>query len=260
MWKEGSRVMVGVSGGKDSMLTLHVLSAIREKENIEVAAFHLDLSIPDYSSPSLDTIRKYTEDNDVPLFTYSLSKEWGMSLGEIAETLGRKPCSLCGLLKRYYLLKTAVKEGFDVVATGHNMDDILSFFLYNAATGGKRYFPSLLPKVKTIVGVIKVRPLYYLDENRIRKEVEALQVPYFPGKCPFSSMAPTGKIRKFLQEMEEERPGFKKTLLKFFLDVARQTPAEKPGKCKICGMPSSGEVCSVCKIKMKLGLDPKKLF
>jgi uncharacterized protein (TIGR00269 family) len=253
MIRAGDRVLVGVSGGKDSMLLLYILKEL--KKDFELAAFHLDLSIEGFSSPSLEVVQRTAEEWNVPLVVYSLSEKWGMGLGEIAGRLGWKPCSLCGLLKRYYLLRTAKEEGFNVVATGHNLDDVLSFYLYNAGTGNVRYFSSLRPLVKTALGIRKVKPLFYLDEKRIERYVKELSIPYYSGKCPFSSEAPTKKIRDFLNEMEEYHPGFKKTLLRFFLKYPVQESS--PSKlCKICGMPSSSSICSVCRIKKRLRINP----
>jgi len=247
MVKKGERVLVALSGGKDSVFLAYSLA-----QAFEIGLFHIDLGIGEFSKESREVVEGVAKDLGAPLFIYDLKKEWGLSLPEIARRLSKSPCSVCGTLKRYYSLYTAAKQGYDAVATGHNLDDVVSFLLYGAGTGQR---PSLSPTTTTLLGIRKIKPLFYFPEEKI--ETYAKNLPHTRTSCPFGREAPTKAIRRCLKGIEERVPGFRKALLTFFL---KNTPEEEtsPNRCKYCGMPSYGNTCSVCKMRIKLGLPPEE--
>lgn len=249
MIKRGEKVLVAISGGIDSAFTAHSLA-----KAFEIGLFHIDLGIEGFSEESRKAVEKLAEDLGAPLFIYDLKKEWGLSLPEIAEKLGQSTCSVCGTIKRYYLLYAAAKYGYKVIATGHNLDDIVSFLIYSAGTGQRA---ALSPITETALGIRKIKPLYYFTEEKIEKYAKNL--PYTKASCPFGENAPTKILRRCLKDIETVRPGFRKTLLNFFIGKMDRVKT-MPNKCKYCGMPSSGSVCSVCRMRIKLGLPPEKPY
>ncbi len=251
MYRPGDRILAGISGGKDSMMLAVVLKHVSEVDDVSVELLHLNFG--QRGSDVLERyVVKFAEELGLPIKVWRLEDEWGMKFDELVRKVKGNPCSVCSTLLRYYLLWFG-KE-YDVVATGHNLDDMVSFYLFNAMTGNTRYSSTLRPVVKTSVGPLKVRPFFYVPEEKIAEEARKRGIVSFPTGCPSEDEAPTVRIRGFLKEIEKRTPGARKGLLKFFLSVTPPPEGNAPRRCEVCGMPSSGRLCAVCRMKKKVGL------
>jgi len=262
--KRGDRVMVAVSGGKDSAVAAWILAKHAEELGIDVALLHLDQQIGGYSNPARDAVERLARQLRVPTYIHEWEKEWGMGLGEIAKRLRKAPCSICGTLKRYYQNILPKKLGYNVVATGHNLDDSVGFIINNLITGQTEYIAKLAPMLKeTELTVRKIKPLFWIQEWEIRKFAEDKGIPFTDARCPFQRTAPTYKIRRAFDEVETQRPGTRKAFVKNTMRLAKAADVRatetKPKACKYCGAPTNGEVCAVCRMKIKLGLKPGEI-
>ena len=251
MYKPGDRILAGISGGKDSMMLAVVLKHVSEVDDVSVELLHLN-----FGQKGSDLLEKhvinFANKLDLPIRIWRLEEEWGMKFDELVSRLGGNPCSVCSTLLRYYLLW--VGKEYDVIATGHNLDDIVSFYLYNTMTGNTRFSTTLRPVIKSYVSPLKVKPFFYVPEERIAEEAKSRDIVSLPTGCPSEEEAPTVKIRKYLRDLEKQVPGARKNLLKFFLSVTPTEERKAVNRCKICGMPTSGNICAVCKMKIKLGI------
>ncbi len=241
----GKKVLAAVSGGKDSAFAAYVA----KKVGADVLLFHINLGIPGFSEASLEAVRELAEFLDVPLEILDLKKEFGWSIPEIAKK-GYKPCAVCGLLKRYYQNRKAL-ETKRVLVTGHNIDDMAAFAIYNVITGNFSYLSSLYPDIPAIGPLArKVRPLFYDEEKVIIEEVKRLGLPYTDAACPFKTTAPTLHIKDGLEIISEKIPRFKELLVKNLRRFGGERSV--PNKCRICGGPAKGDICAVCRLKTEL--------
>ena len=244
--RRGERLAIAVSGGKDSMALAHML------RDLNPVLFHINLGIGEYSRASLDVVRAFAEEGDLELHVYDLKKNWGLSVPEIAERLGKAPCAVCGAIKRYYQNRFAYENNL-VLATAHTLDDIASFLVNSLTTGRLVRIAPVLPEGPGRAR--KVKPLFYIKESTILSYVRENRVPHVKIRCPFSR-APARIIREALQEVERMRPGSMKALVKTLNKLAPEREGE-PRRCIHCGMPASGRVCSICRIRLRLGLPPE---
>jgi len=258
MFKPDERVAVAVSGGKDSVALLHALKLAFPKQDIY--AFYINLGIRYYSDHLQKKVIELAESLKVPLEIYDLRDE-GYTIDDFMLTkYGKKMCSVCGTIKRNIFTKLAMKVKADAVATGHNLDDtvstMLSLFFAGDFEGIARLKPVLKPliqgqprKIKPLITTPEVEDLYYVALN---------ELPVQECGCPHGEFTPIKGIKRYLDMMEEEQPDIKFRLLSVFrkkfiplIDKRKETE-EKVVECKICGMPSSNEICSKCRRVMEL--------
>lgn len=261
--KRGDRVMVAVSGGKDSSTTAWILAKHAEDLGIKVALLHLYQGIPRYSDNALKDVKKLADKLKVPLYVHHWEDEWGMGLPGIVGRMRKASCYICGILKRYYQNVLPLEMGYNVVATGHNLDDAVGFTINNLITGQFEYIARLSPVLpESELTPRKIKPLFWIQEKEILAFAEENNIPFSRCQCPFQQLAPTYHIRRAFDVVEERRPGTRKAFVKNVMRLverAKVAPEEsKPNKCKYCGAPTRGKICAVCKMKIRLGIKPER--
>ncbi|ASI99948.1 tRNA-5-methyluridine(54) 2-sulfurtransferase [Thermococcus celer] len=242
------RILVVVSGGKDSAVTAHVL----KKLGYNVECLHINLGIGEYSAKSEEYAKRQCETLGVPLHIVRVRELLGKGIGEVRTR--RPTCSYCGLTKRYIFNKFAHDNGFDAVATGHNLDDEASFILANLMNWNTQYLAKQGPVTPSQFNgklVKKVKPLYELTEREVVAYALANGIEYEMEECPHAAGATTLEYKAILNGMEEKRPGTKINFVKGYLrkKALFETELEETElrECRTCGMPSNGEVCSFCR-------------
>lgn len=245
--RQEEKVLVVVSGGKDSAVTAHVL----KKLGYSIECLHINLGIGDYSEKSERYARAQCEALNVPLHVVRVRELLGAGIGELRT---RRPvCSYCGITKRYIFNRFAHENGFDAIATGHNLDDEASFVFSNIMHWNTEYLAKqgpLLPGEGKFVK--KVKPLYELTEREVVYYALATGIEYIMEECPHARGATSIEAKEVLNAMEEKRPGTKVNFIKGFLRKRGLFEAglkEAPlGECGVCGMPAQGEKCSFCRV------------
>ncbi|MEB3758464.1 MAG: adenine nucleotide alpha hydrolase family protein [Desulfurococcales archaeon] len=254
------RLLVGVSGGKDSVSLLHILSHLY-RGRIEIKALFINLGIPVYSAESMQAAAKAATLAGVDIDVVDIKEEYGFTIRDAAELflerkISRPPCSVCGTVKRYILNKYAVEKGFDAVATGHNLDDFTRFSAVNIVTGMVKDLVKQVPREDSIHPKMatRIKPLCLVSNEETRKYVLANDLPVVESSCPYKP--PPRKLSSLIagkiDEIEGEIPGFKAmfigNLWSKILPMLN-TPREQLRECELCGMPSSGKVCSFCRLR-----------
>ncbi|MDA3977427.1 tRNA 2-thiocytidine(32) synthetase TtcA [Gallibacterium sp. AGMB14963] len=215
MIEEGDRVMVCLSGGKDSYTLLDILLNLKLNApiNFEIVAVNLDQKqpgfpeevLPNYLS-QLGVEYKIVEEN-----TYGIVKE------KIPE--GKTTCSLCSRLRRGILYRTATELGATKIALGHHRDDMLETLFLNMFYGGK--MKSMPPKLISDDGKqIVIRPLAYCREKDIARYAEAKQFPIIP--CNLCGSQPNLQrqvIKEMLQAWDRQYPGRIETMFSALQNV-----------------------------------------
>ena len=255
MFKKDDMVCVAVSGGKDSMALLHTL----KKLGYSIEALYIDLGIKGYSKKCREIVTSFCETNDINCTVYDLKKERGKTLGEVLSATRRPACSICGAVKRQVMNMVARKQGYDAVATGHNLDDELVFLFSNLLKSDV----SALVKQRPVLHADKlmakkVKPLYRLTDLEVKYYVEVESIPHQVGECPYSPGARTLLYKQWWNMLEDKSPGIKANFYFGFLRNIQPnliSPEDdknsRPNPCRLCGEPTNREVCSVCALFRK---------
>lgn len=197
MIAEGDRVIVGLSGGKDSLLLLHALSDLRHRSPVrfDLAACTVVLTGMDVS-----LLRDYCTVRGVP---YTALEH---PLMEIIESRGeRSPCSFCANMRRGLLSSWARDNGFNRLALGHSLDDAVETFFLNLLRAGRaRSFQPIAHMTRTDVTVI--RPLIASPEAAIVDEVRRLELPVLETVCPFAGGTERQRVKDLLNELRRDVP------------------------------------------------------
>lgn len=252
-----TKILVALSGGKDSNVCFYVL----KKLGFNVKALHLNLGIGSFSENSLKECQKLGELLKEEILIVDLKKILGFSMEELFKKHQRKSfCKICGAVKRYLFNKFAFENGFDYVATGHNLSDTvahgLNTLINNYFTGFKNLLP-ILPSQKEIKLVGRLKPLFFLTDEEIRTFAQIHKIPFLKEKCPYVADFPlVHYFKKWLNSLEEDRPGTIRRLGFAFVELAKvfEEKFEKEKKftqCKICQYPSATKKCYFCKIISK---------
>jgi len=238
--KKSERVLVCVSGGKDSTSMTYVLKEL----GYELSLLFIDLGIKDYSAKAKKVFDEISD-------TFDLSSnliragDFGLSLDDIRM---KKVCSACGTIKRYLMNKFARENGFDVLATGHTCDDIIIFFFKNVLSGNVEYITKLRPRLEGFNGLVtKVKPIFERSEQENLVLVNTLGLPFLEDRCPYK---PNDTWRDLLQVLETEKPSFKQNFVRAIIRLADRIDVGcwDVRHCKICGEISNAEVCSFCRL------------
>ena len=258
--RPGDRVLVAVSGGKDSVALLCVLKELSGRMGFEVEGVTLDLGIRgnSYSAKSVEMAEKAAEELGVEMHVVSLKDRYGFDLDGAVGKVRRPPCSICGLLKRYALTDVAREMGFDALATGHTLNDMARFVLASFMSGSFSELVRLTPSsASELPGVPRrIKPFYESLEEHIRAYADLKGLSYMEDGCPYARTAPTDRLRAFLEEMEARSPGTMHAMVRNYLKYLRpalasylegKMPPLRP--CSRCGLPSSGEICSFCRLR-----------
>ncbi|MBI2090538.1 MAG: adenine nucleotide alpha hydrolase family protein [Deltaproteobacteria bacterium] len=245
------RILIGVSGGKDSLSLWHVLARMGYK----TAGLHIHLGIGEYSSLSYEKTLRFSEQHGLTLFTVDLAGKYGMNVTELSRTLRRAPCSGCGLSKRYILNREAYERGFDALATGHNLDDETATLLGNILhwqIGHLARQSPVLPSTGEKL-IKRVKPLYTLTERETAAYALLHGIDYILEECPNAWKAKSLLYKDALARIEAESPGAKQRFLTQFLEAAQarlQVGADDYvlRDCVRCGQPTTAELCAFCRM------------
>ncbi len=253
MFTKKDRILVAISGGKDSLSLWHVL----RKLGYEADGLYIDLGIGEYSKKSKEKVERFAQRINARVIVVDLKEELA-SIPELKKVTTREACSVCGLVKRYNFNRVAKEHGYNVVATGHNLDDEASALFANVLNWNEKYLGRKYPVLEEEEGFVrKVKPFCKFTEKETALYSLLNGIDYIEEECPFSEGATFIFYKKVLNEIEEKIPG---TKLRFYLDYLRKIypkfrkPEEKKElkPCKVCGEPTMGEICSVCRMKERL--------
>lgn len=203
MIEAGDKVMVCLSGGKDSYALLDVLMGLREKSPVpfELFAFNLDQKHPGYPEHVLPD---YLTGLGVP-FRIAVQDTYSTVKRVIPE--GKTMCSLCSRLRRGVIYRVASEIGATKIALGHHRDDILQTFFLNAFFGSK--LKAMPPKLGSDDGQhVVIRPLAYVEERDLEAYAEVKQFPIIPcDLCGSQDNLQRQQVKMMLREWEKQFPG-----------------------------------------------------
>jgi len=250
MFTRDERVLVAVSGGKDSLALWDVLL----DDGYDTTGLYLDLGIFDYSVESKAKCEAFAARRGARLLVSRVADEVGGPVPVIKQVTRRPPCSGCGLSKRYLMNRVALDHGLPVVATGHNLDDeaatLFGSVMHWRTEALPRQSPALASTHPKLVR--RVKPLYRLSERETAAYAFLRRIDYIVEECPFAAGATSIAHKEVLNRMEDASPGAKHNFLFGFLDKARAAFERLEDvtllECVRCGQVTTSTVCAFCNL------------
>ena len=264
MLQDNDRIAIALSGGKDSMVLLYLLSNLEKKfPKANLFAITVDEGIDEYRDEALQNAETACRDLGVEHVTVSFKELFGLTVDDIAKQVTNKkeydltPCSYCGVLRRKALNKIANKLKATKIATAHNLDDETQTMLLNFIHGDIFRASRITPisGLQTGKFVQRIKPLCNMLESEIALYAYYQKINFQSVDCPYASPALRTEIREFLNKLEDNHPSTKYIIYRSFEKIK---PFLKSGvnmdlkECKICGEPASKSVCEPCKMLQAL--------
>ena len=251
-------IAIAVSGGKDSLTVVDILSSIyKENRNITIKALMIDEGIEGYRDECIKPTEIFCKERNIPLEIVSYKQEFGFNLDQVVK--GRKPCSVCGVLRRNLLNTHAKKLGVKKLATGHNLDDEAQTIIMNQFRKNVDASARLGPMngIEDQEGFIRrIKPLYFMSEKEIMTYAFLKGIVREFNECPYNKESYRNQVREMLNNFEELYPGTKHSIVSSFLEMLpalqKQGKKGKIKKCSSCGEPSSQEQCQKCQVLEQL--------
>ncbi len=252
---------VALSGGKDSLTTLHILNKLsKQNPKIKINAIAIDEGIQGYRDKTLKTAIGFCEKNNIQLHIFSYKEEFGLTLDEMLKILDVKPCSICGIFRRYLLNKKSKELKLTKLATGHNLDDECQSILMNQMRNDIAASARLGPKTGIIQNenlfVQRIKPLYLCTEKEVTTYAFINGLLDSFNECPNAPQAFRANVRDMLNEIEQKNPGTKYSVVNSFLQVLPMLKEKFKGGtiniCAKCSEPAANEVCNACVYLEKL--------
>lgn len=255
---KNQKILVALSGGKDSAVVAYFL----KKFGYNIEGIHLDLKIGKYSEECLKAVEKLCEQLDMKLHVYDIKKEIGAGMCYLRSAVQQKKgklknCAICGVLKKWILNREARKLKADKIATGHNLDDEAQTCLINVLKGSPKLSFSSGPITKNISDkkfVPRIKPLFYVAEEEIRKFSKQKKLPVVYDKCPCALDSYRIQVRNFLNTLpEKDKRNILENFEKIFVPQRDDPkgPKERWSKieyCEVCGEPSRNRICKKCEL------------
>ena len=274
-------VLVAVSGGKDSAVLLDVLvELLGQRRDVTIVAGTVDEGIEGYRPPSIQCAKELCDRLGVRHEVVSYPELSFVEMDRVVERLPtvlakdknapRMACAYCGVFRRQGINHLAQRVGADVVALGHNLDDMAQTVLMNVTNGDLERTLRLAPHTSTPVEGLAPRivPLRWVPEQEIHLYALHRTLPLHHEECPNARGALRWRHREMVANMEADVPGTRHGLVKMADQVkalrdravasggvGHQTPP--PVSCPRCGSITSGSQCKACDMRDLLGIDDK---
>ena len=273
---EPKRILVGISGGKDSSVLLEMMvELLGPRRDVEIIAGCVDEGIDGYRAPSLECAERLAERFGVRLEHISYPELGFERMDEVVlrmpiieqnipEAKGMMPCSYCGVFRRQGLNALAERVGADWMALGHNLDDMAQSILMNLQNGDVERTIRLAPHTwDPIEGLVpRIVPLRWIPEQEIHAHALEAGLEFHHGDCPYAPGAFRQRSRALVATMESETPGARHGLLHSMEKMRELQMAANDGetlseswaedgmqRCERCGEVSSREICQACTMR-----------
>ena len=251
---KNEKIALALSGGKDSFSMLHFLSHLRKALPFQFFAITVDEGVRGYRDHTISRARRFCKKLKVKHYVYSFKKEEGASLDSLAKE-GKANCSVCAVLRRRLLNSKARKLGASKLIIAHNLDDTAQTVLLNVVRNEPLRFARMEePLIQSKSLIRRIKPFATLSEKEVATYAYLHGYDYGEGACccPYVQHAIRRFIRHQLNLMEEAYPGTKLRIAASGHAISESFRKTIPGEklkiseCRICGEPSSGEICKAC--------------
>jgi len=253
---------VALSGGKDSLSVLNILNKLsKQNPKIKINAIAIDEGIAGYRDKTLEKAREFCDKNRIKLHIFSYKEEFGLDLDEMLKILKVKPCTICGIFRRYLLNKKSKELKLTKLATGHNLDDECQSILMNQMRNDIAASARLGPKTGIMQNenlfVPRIKPLYLCTEKEVTAYAFINGLLDSFNECPNAPQAFRANVRDMLNELEQKNPGTKYSIVDSFIKILPSLKqqfkeAKTLSSCKLCNEPTSKKICQACEYVREL--------
>jgi len=259
MFSGEDKILVAVSGGKDSLSLWDLLVRLGYKAD----GLYIGLGIEGqsgYSTASHGFARQFADRHGLVLHVVDVQMEYGQPIPVLAAMSQRgrgKPCAVCGLTKRHIMNRIARDMGYDVLTTGHNLDDEAAVLLGNTLSWSADFLVRQGPVLPGIAGLArKVKPLCRFYEREMAAYALLRGIDYIYEECPHAKGSTSIYFKEVLNTMENAHPGTKLNFYLRFLEARaqglfspRHSAMDALRPCAECGQPTTAEgLCSFCRM------------
>ena len=257
-------ILVAISGGKDSAVLLErIHDNLSRRRDVTIVGGCVDEGIAGYRPPSLECARQLCEKLGIRFETVSYPELGFKEMDEVAQKIldtndKKAPCSDCGVFRRQGINHLAERVGADVIALGHNLDDMAQTIMMNMQNGDVERTLRLAPHTNTpLEGMApRIVPLRWVPEQEIHLYALHKKLPVHHEECPHGEGALRFRHRETIAMMEADVPGTRHGLLRMADDMKKLQQMAgsslskiKPVNCAKCGQMCSGTICKACEMK-----------
>lgn len=208
--EEGDRIAVGISGGKDSYVLLHILEALRKKAPVrfELIAINIDSGFPGYEKGQIENhLRQHH-------FNYQMVKTNSYQIIEEKLRPGTSYCAFCARLRRGILYSQADKYGCNKIALGHHLDDFIETLLLNQFYGGTLSAMAAKLRADNDKHTV-IRPLVYTEEAEIQKFSDLFDFPIVSCSCPVVGLEDQKRqqMKQLIENLAKDIPEIRKSMI-----------------------------------------------
>lgn len=200
----GSKILVGVSGGKDSMLLFYGLNLLKKYEVYDFKLHGIMINNGYIENPP--RLQEYYKKIGCSFEIYNENDKLDFNEKNVT-------CHTCARIRKGTLSRLAIERNFDIIAIGHTKDDIVETFLMNLIEGGKIRGLDIKSKFE-MEKLSVIRPLAYVDEKRIIKASEIIKYPILKSSCPLAEKTLRSTYDDTLKYLDKKHPEFKDKVLK----------------------------------------------
>lgn len=264
MFSRSDRLLVAVSGGKDSLSLWDILTRL----GYAADGLYINLGIQDeadYSNTSQEFAISFAKAHNLHLHIVDIRAETGENIEEVALRTHRghyKPCSVCGLAKRHFMNRLANDGNYDAILTGHNLDDEAAILFGNTLNWIGTYLLHQAPVLEASHPGLarKAKPLCRMYEREMAAYAMLRGIAYIEDECPFAAGSTSIYHKELLNKLENDRPGAKLSFYLSFLQAKASglfsstidPEAESMHACPRCGQPTSAPgYCAYCRMFVK---------
>lgn len=261
MFDREDRILVAVSGGKDSLALWDVL--LRLGYDVQGLYINLGINGQGYSEDSKAHVERFaTQREGADFQVVDVKQTYGKSMPELAiEKRGRKVCSLCGLVKRHIMNRVAYEGRFAAVATGHNLDDEAAVLFQNVLHWQAGYLARQAPVLPCTHPRLarKVKPFFRFYERDTAAYAMVRGIDYIYDECPYAERATTIFYKELLNQLEARSRGAKQQFYLSFLQARQEGFFSQArdelelSECEKCGQPTTAPgLCAFCRLWERL--------
>ncbi len=267
MLKPEDRIIVGLSGGKDSISLLYNMIKIKEKiRNTEpIIALTIDEGISDYRKSSIKDAKQFCQRYNIEHEIISFKERVGENLDDIlllkrGTDTERYTCNYCATIRRRLLNEGAKNLGGTVLVLGHNLTDVTETFLMNILhkrhqlIANQYLFKTENTEMKKHF-IKKIKPLIKIPEEEIFLYANLKHLKYYPSHCPYREEDPIlrKRVLDFILKIKTILPEVEHNLFESFQRISeklyKNLPSQEYNECQICGYPSGkSQLCTYCNL------------
>ncbi|MCK9152146.1 TIGR00269 family protein [Methanobacterium alcaliphilum] len=252
--EKGDKVLVALSGGKDSVMLLDILNSLYERGIINMVAVTIDEGIKGYREDGVKIAKNHAKSLGIEHRIVTFDEYFDLTLDKIMDgSSQRKACTYCGVFRRWILNKVALEMGATKIATGHNLDDETQAILMNYLEGNIENLAKIGPKTrsKSDKFTVKIKPLREIPEKEIGLYVVAKNLEVHFAGCPYSEESFRGEVGQILKNLSRKHPTIMYSTLRGFDKIRPVIKKEFQkefgvGECTNCGEPAANELCRAC--------------